>query len=93
MPGKNHPVVGWVDMLDVKKKPTGRDENWVSRVWVLYRDWLYREKILKKFGESEVGGACWRYRGPIAMDDSWEWWIWARYRDGPIRREFGSQKA
>ena len=45
-----------------------------------------------KFGESEVGGACWRYRGPIAMDDSQEWHVWARYRDWPIRRESGSRK-
>ena len=78
-------------MLDVKK-PIGRDENRFSRVWDLYRDWLYREKISMKFGESEVGGACWRYRGPIAMYASQEWHVWARYRDGPIRRESGSQK-
>ena len=74
------------------KKPIGSDENRISRVWVLYRNWLYREKISMKSGEGEVGGACWRYRGPIAMDDSWEWWIWAGYRDWPIRRESGSRK-
>ena len=48
-----------VVILDVKT-PIGRDDTKVSRVWVLYRDWLYREKILKKFGraklEEHVGG-------------------------------------
>ena len=34
------------------------DDTKVSRVWVLYRDWLYQEKISMKFGESEVG---WRF--------------------------------
>ena len=46
-------------MLDVKK-PIGSDGNRFSRVWVLYRDWLYQEKISKKFGraklEEHVGG-------------------------------------
>ena len=63
------------------KKPIGSDESRVSRVWVLYRDWLYRKKILENFGEGEVGWGCWRYRGPIVMDDSEEWLIWAQYRD------------
>ena len=36
-------------------KPIGKDDTKVSPVWVLYRDWLYRKKILKKFLESEVG--------------------------------------
>ena len=37
--------------------------------------WLYRVKISKKFGESEVGGACWWYRGPIGRDDGPEWLV------------------
>ena len=74
------------------KKPIGRDDTKVSRVWVLYRDWLYRRKISKKFWRAKMGRGCWRYRGPIAVDDTQEWWIWARYREWPIRRESGSRK-
>ena len=47
-------------MLDVKKKPIGKDDTKESRIWVLYRDWLYREKISMKLGraklEEHVGG-------------------------------------
>ena len=53
---------------------------------------VYKEKILKKFVESEVGGGCWRYRGPIAMDDDEEWWIWAQYRDWLYPEEIGIAK-
>ena len=74
------------------KKPyrDGRYQNFpgMGFVWGLA---IPREKCIEIW-ESEVGGACWRYRGPIAMDDSQEWHVWARYRDGPIRRESGSQK-
>ena len=40
--------------------PIGRDDTKVSPVWVLYRDWLYREKTSKKFWSAklneDVGG-------------------------------------
>ena len=62
------------------KKPIGRDENRFSRVWVLYRDWLYRKKISKKFWMAKMGGGCWRYRRPIVMDDTREGLVCVRYR-------------
>ena len=71
------------------KKPIGRDENRFSRVWVLYRDWLYRRRISKKFWRAKMGGGCWRYRRPIERDDSREWLVWLWYRSW---RKFGSRK-
>ena len=86
-------LMGGMEGVHVGMKKTYRDGRYQNfRVWVLYRDWLYQEKVSKKFRESEVGWAWWRHRGSIEMDDRWEWWIWARFRDWPIRREFGSQK-
>ena len=44
----------------MSKNPIGRDDTKVSLVWVLYRDWLYRKKISKKFWraklDEDVGG-------------------------------------
>ena len=34
--------------------PIGRDDTWGAGVWVLYRDWLYREKISKKFWRAKL---------------------------------------
>ena len=59
---------------------------------VLYRDWLYRTKISKKFWRAKLGRGCWRYRGPIGRDDTREWPVWAQYRSWPYRRKFGSRK-
>ena len=72
------------------KKPIGRDDTKVSRVWVLYRDWLYRRKISKKFWRAKMGGGCWRYRRPIERDESREWLVWLWYRFWQYKRKFGS---
>ena len=69
-------------------KTIGRDENRFSRVWVLYRDWLYQRKISKKFWRAKMGRGCWRYRKPIVMDDTQE----VRYRSWLYRRQIGPRK-
>ena len=50
----------WVGLCWMSKNPIGRDDTKVSLVWVLYRDWLYRKKISKKFWraklDEDVGG-------------------------------------
>ena len=76
----------------MSKFPIGRDDTMVSRIWVLYRDWLYRRKISKKFWMAKMGGGCWRYRGPIVMDDTREGLVWAWYRSWLYRRQIGSRK-
>ena len=38
----------------LKLVPIGSDDTKVSRVWVLYRNWLYREKISKKLGRAKL---------------------------------------
>ena len=48
-----------------EKKTIGKGDTKVSPVWVLYRDWLYRTKISKKFWRAKLGRGCWRYRRPI----------------------------
>ena len=58
----------------------------------MYRDWLYRRKISKKFWRAKLGRGCWRYRRPIGRDDTREWPVWAWYRSWPYRRKFGSRK-
>ena len=46
------------------RRPIGKDNAKVSKVWVLYRDWLYGKIFLKKFLDGEVVWGRWRYRGP-----------------------------
>ena len=58
----------------------------------MYRDWLYRTKISKKFWRAKLGRGCWRYRRPIGRDDAREGLVWAWYRSWPYRRKFGSRK-
>ena len=74
------------------RKTIGKDDTKVSRVWVLYKDWLYRKKISKKFWRAKMGRGCWRYRRPIERDDSREWLVWPWYRFWQYRRKFGSRK-
>ena len=68
-------------------------EGWCQdfRICVLYRDWLYRTKISKKFWRAKLGRGCWRYRRPIGRDDAREGLVWAWYRSWPYRKQIWSK--